>query len=177
MGALEEDDLDACSSSRSGFFHLGLPGFPKSLDSDSQEERSRLETSGFTLSPGPGPESQRSSQKTEFSEGPAPEAFSWGPELNALRLDPGYHRQWDRLQPVCQRLPCQPPGATATEHGYPAGWGHGSPGRPSGEVTGAPSSSVLQALTPGLLALEDGSSDEEYYDAADKFTPPDALSR
>lgn len=41
----------------------------------------------------------------------------------------------------------------------------------------APSSSVLQALTPGLpLALEDGSSDEEYYDAADKFTPPDALS-
>lgn len=43
MDALEEDDLDACSSSSSGFFHLGSVGFPENLDSDSQEERSRID--------------------------------------------------------------------------------------------------------------------------------------
>lgn len=43
----------------------------------------------------------------------------------------------------------------------------------------AQSGSMLESLgLPALppLAFEGGSSDEEYYDAADKLTPPDTLS-
>ena len=177
MDALEEDDLDACSSSRSGFFHLGLPGFPESLDSDSQEERSRVETGGFLCLLDLAQRANPQSQKTEFSASPAPEAFSWGPELNALRLDPrlyegsqiDYYSLCANVSPASHLSDSSD--STATRQGV--GTAALSP-RGGSE---APSSSLLQALAPGLpLALEDGSSDEEYYDAADKLTPPEALS-
>uniref|UniRef100_A0A4W2CRX6 FERM and PDZ domain containing 1 n=1 Tax=Bos indicus x Bos taurus TaxID=30522 RepID=A0A4W2CRX6_BOBOX len=177
MDALEEDDLDACSSSRSGFFHLGLPGFPESLDSDSQEERSRVETGGFLCLLDLAQRANPQSQKTEFSESPAPEAFSWGPELNALRLDPrlyegsriDYYSLCTNVSPASHLSNSSD--STATRQGG----GTAALGQRGGSE--APSSSVLQALAPGLpLALEDGSSDEEYYDAADKLTPPEALS-
>lgn len=177
MDALEEDDLDACSSSRSGFFHLGLPGFPKSLDSDSQEERSRVETSGFLCLLDLAQRANTRSQKTEFSEGPAPEAFSWGPELNALRLDPRLYEgsRIDYYSLCASVSPASHLSDSSDSTATRQGGGMAALGQRGGSE--APSSSVLQALTPGLpLALEDGSSDEEYYDAADKFTPPDALS-
>ncbi|XDA72085.1 hypothetical protein R6Z07F_002370 [Ovis aries] len=177
MDALEEDDLDACSSSRSGFFHLGLPGFPKSLDSDSQEERSRVETSGFLCLLDLAQRANARSQKTEFSEGPAPEAFSWGPELNALRLDPRLYEgsRIDYYSLCASVSPASHLSDSSESTATRQGGGMAALGQRGGSE--APSSSVLQALTPGLpLALEDGSSDEEYYDAADKFTPPDALS-
>ncbi|KAK2495068.1 hypothetical protein MC885_016500 [Smutsia gigantea] len=171
MDALEEDDFDACSSSRSSFFDFASPGFPESLDSNNQEERSRVETSGFLclvdLAQTPNPPCQ----KTEFSESPAPETFSWGPELSAARLDPRlYEGSRTDCYSLCSRVfPTSHLSdsleSTASRQGgdLPAlgqqGWTEAQP------------ISRLEAL-----AFEEGSSDEEYYDAADKLTPPDVLS-
>ncbi|XP_030879393.1 FERM and PDZ domain-containing protein 1 isoform X3 [Leptonychotes weddellii] len=171
MDALEEDDLDTCSSSRSGFFHSSSPGFPETLSSNSQEERSRIETSGFLCLLDLAQRASPPCQKTEFSESPAPETFSWGPELSAVRLDPRlYEGSQTGYYSLCSgvslaRHLSDSSGSTASRQGrnLPA--------------CGQQPSSTLEALVPHLpLALEDGSSDEEYYDAADKLTPPDALS-
>uniref|UniRef100_A0A8C3YL77 FERM and PDZ domain-containing protein 1 n=1 Tax=Catagonus wagneri TaxID=51154 RepID=A0A8C3YL77_9CETA len=177
MDALEEDDLDACSSSRSAFLPLGLPGFPASLDSNSQEERSRIETNGFLCLLDLAQRANPQSHKTEFSESSAPETFSWGPELSMVRLDPrlyegsrtGYYSLCTSVSPASHQSDSSDSTAPPQDGGLPP-WGQQG-------GTKAQPSLTLQALAPRLpLALEDGSSDEEYYDAADKLTPPDTLS-
>ncbi|XP_037653242.1 FERM and PDZ domain-containing protein 1 [Choloepus didactylus] len=177
MDALEEDDLDACSSSRSGFFHFGSSDFPESLDSDNQEERSRIETSGFLCLLDLAQRANPQGQKTEFSESPAPEPFSWGPELSMVRLDPrlyegnrtNYYSLCSSVSPAS--LLSDSSESTASRQGGPL------PTQEEQGWTDAQPSSTLEAPAPHLLlAFEDGSSDEEYYDAADKLTPPDTLS-
>uniref|UniRef100_A0A8D1SLH4 FERM and PDZ domain-containing protein 1 n=1 Tax=Sus scrofa TaxID=9823 RepID=A0A8D1SLH4_PIG len=177
MDALEEDDLDACSSSKSAFFPLGSPGFPASLDSDSQEERSRIETNGFLCLLDLAQRANPQSHKTELAESPAPETFSWGPELSVVGLDPrlyegsriDYYSLCASVSPASHQSDRLDSTAPRRGGGLPP-WGQ--QGR-----TEAQPSSMLQALAPRLpLALEDGSSDEEYYDAADNLTPPDTLS-
>ncbi|XP_066895835.1 FERM and PDZ domain-containing protein 1 isoform X2 [Kogia breviceps] len=177
MDALEEDDVDACSSSRSGFFHLGSVGFPENLDSDSQEERRRIETSGFLCLLDLAHRANPECQKTEFSESPAPETFSWGPELSMVRLDPrmyegsqiDYYNLCANVSPASHLSDSSDSTASRQGRGLAAWAQQGGPE--------AQPSSTLQVLAPCLpLALEDGSSDEEYYDAADKLTPPDAFS-
>ncbi|XP_031305910.1 FERM and PDZ domain-containing protein 1 [Camelus dromedarius] len=171
MDALEEDDLDACSSGRSGFFHLGSPGFPESLDSDSQEDRSSMETSGLLCLLDLTQKANPQCQKAEFSESPAPGTFSWGPELSTVRLDPrlyedsltDYYSLRSSVSPA-SRLSDSSDSAASRQGGGVAAWDQRG-------GTEAQPSSTLEAL-----ALEDGSSDEEYYDAADKLTPPDTLS-
>lgn len=166
MDALEEDDLDACSSSRSGFFHFGSPGFPESVDADGQEERGRTETSGFLCLLDLAQRANPQSQKTDLSESPAPGTFSWGPELSAVRLDPrlyeggqaDYYSLCSSVSPASYLSDSSD--STASRQGQ-LGWTETQP------------RSTLEALAP---ACEDGSSDEEYYDAADKLTPPDTLS-
>ncbi|XP_044899098.1 FERM and PDZ domain-containing protein 1 isoform X3 [Felis catus] len=177
MDALEEDDLDTCSSSRSGFFHSSSPGFPESLDSNSQEERSSIETSGFLCLLDLAHRANPPCQKTEFSESPTPETFSWGPELSAVRLDPRlYENSRTDYYSLCSSVSLASHQSDSSEStasrqgGGLAAWGQ------QGWMEAQPSS-TLEALGPHLpLAFEDGSSDEEYYDAADKLTPPDALS-
>lgn len=177
MDALEEDDLDTCSSSRSGFFHSSSPGFPESLDSNSQEERSSIETSGFLCLLDLAQRANPPCQKTEFSESPAPETFSWGPELSAVRLDPRlYEDSRTDYYSLCSSVSLASHQSDSSEStasrqgGGLAAWGQ------QGWMEAQPSS-TLEVLGPHLpLAFEDGSSDEEYYDAADKLTPPDALS-
>uniref|UniRef100_A0A8D1I2T4 FERM and PDZ domain-containing protein 1 n=1 Tax=Sus scrofa TaxID=9823 RepID=A0A8D1I2T4_PIG len=177
MDALEEDDLDACSSSKSAFLPLGSPGFPASLDSDSQEERSRIETNGFLCLLDLAQRANPQSHKTELAESPAPETFSWGPELSVVGLDPrlyegsriDYYSLCASVSPASHQSDRSDSTAPRRGGGLPP-WGQ--QGR-----TEAQPSSMLQALAPRLpLALEDGSSDEEYYDATDKLTPPDTLS-
>lgn len=164
MDALEEDDLDACSSSRSGFFHFGSPGCPDRADSDSQEERSGIETSGFLCLLDLAQRANPQCRKMELSESPAPGTFSWGPELSAVRLDPrlyegsqtDYYSLCSSVSPA-SHLSDSSESTTSRQGGGLPAWG----------------SATLEALAP---ACEDGSSDEEYYDAADKLTPPDSLS-
>nr|XP_019584700.1 PREDICTED: FERM and PDZ domain-containing protein 1 isoform X2 [Rhinolophus sinicus] len=173
MDALEEDDLDACSSSRSGFFLFGSPGCPEAVDSDSQKERSRIETSGFLCLLDLAQSANPQCQKTELSESLAPGTFNWGPELSAVRLDPGlyegsrtdYYNLCSSVSPG-SHLSDSSENTASRQGGGPPVWGQ--------QVwTEAQPSSTLDALVP---ACEEGSSDEEYYDAADKLTPPDSLS-
>lgn len=171
VDALEEDDFDACSSSQSGFFHFASPGFPEGLDSNNQEERSRVETSGFLclldLAQTPNPPCQ----KIELSESPTPETFSWGPELSAARLDPRLHEgSRTDYYSLCSRVS---PASHLSDSSESTASRQGGDLLALGQQgwTEAQPSSRLEAL-----AFEEGSSDEEYYDAADKLTPPDVLS-
>ncbi|XP_036891650.1 FERM and PDZ domain-containing protein 1 isoform X1 [Sturnira hondurensis] len=166
MDALEEDDLDACSSSRSGFFHFGSPGFPESVDADGQEERGRTETSGFLCLLDLAQRASAQSQKTELSESPAPGTFLWAPELSAVRLDPRlYEGSQADYYSLCSSLS---PASYLSDSSDSAASRQGQPGCAETQPC-----STLEALAP---ACEDGSSEEEYYDAADKLTPPDTLS-
>ncbi|XP_006863189.1 PREDICTED: FERM and PDZ domain-containing protein 1 [Chrysochloris asiatica] len=177
MDALEEDDLDACSSSRSSFFHLSSSGFPESLDSDSQEEKRRIETSGFLCLLELAQTASPQCQKTDFSKSPTPEMFTWNSELSTIRLDPrlyegsrtDYYNLCSSVSPASHLSDSSE--STASRQGAtPPTWGQQ-------DWTEAQSGSTLEAQAPHLqLAFENGSSDEEYYDAADKLTPPDTLS-
>ncbi|XP_025288013.1 FERM and PDZ domain-containing protein 1 isoform X1 [Canis lupus dingo] len=177
MDALEEDDLDTCSSSRSGFFHSNSPGFPETLGSSSQEERSRIETNGFLCLLDLAQRANHPCQKTEFSESPTPETFSWGPEPSAVRLDPRlYEGSRTDYYSLCSSVSLASHLSNSSES-TASRQGRGLPAWGQKGWTEAQPSSALEALAPHLpLAFEDGSSDEEYYDAADKLTPPDTLS-
>ncbi|XP_048193167.1 FERM and PDZ domain-containing protein 1 [Perognathus longimembris pacificus] len=176
INALEEDDLDTCSSSRSGFFHFSPPGFQEGLDCDSQEERSRIETSGFFCLLDLAESVTPQCQKTECPQGLAPETGSWGAELSVSKLDPrlyedsprDYYSLCSRVSPASHLSDSSESTASRQGGGPPVwvqqGWIEVQPGTtPEG-----------LALAP-TLAFEDGSSDEEYFDAADKLTPPDTL--
>ncbi|KAM5298865.1 FERM and PDZ domain-containing protein 1 [Ctenodactylus gundi] len=177
VDALEEDDLDACSSSRSGFFHFSSPGFSEGLDSDGQEEKSRIETSGFLCLLDLAQSANSQCQKAGCSQSAAPDTCTWGPELSIARLDPrlyegsrtDYYSLCSSVSPA-SHLSDSSESTVSRQGGNPAIWGQQS-------WTEAQPSSTLEglALHPPL-AFEDGSSDEEYYDAADKLTPPDILS-
>nr|XP_021509661.1 FERM and PDZ domain-containing protein 1 isoform X2 [Meriones unguiculatus] len=179
MDALEEDDLDACSSSKNSFFHFGPPGFSKGLDTSSQEEKIRVETSGFLCLLDLAQNANPGCQKIECPQGLASEACSWGSDLSMGRLDPRlYEGSRTDYYSLCSSVS---PGShlsdssesTASRQGaappprYQQGWMEAQPSSTLGTL-------ALQPLPP--LAFEDGSSDEEYYDAADKLTPPDTLS-
>lgn len=177
MDALEEDDLDTCSSSRSGFFHFSSGGFPDNVDAQGTEEQSQLDTGGFlclldltqrTCPPGP---------KREQGEGSAPEALGWGAELSVVRLDPRlYEGSRSDYYSLCSSI--SPASHLSDSSDSTASrQGSGAPGWAQQGWAEARPRSTLGALAPHLpLAFEDGSSDEEYYDAADKLTPPDTLS-
>ncbi|XP_060055131.1 FERM and PDZ domain-containing protein 1 isoform X2 [Erinaceus europaeus] len=175
MDALEEDDLDTCSSSRPDLFRFDCPGFTDSLDPQSQEEKSRIENSGFLclldLAQRADPQNQK-----DFAESPAPEAF-WVPELSGVRLDPRLYEgsRTDYYSLCCSVSPAShlsdsSESTASRQGGAPPAWGQQG-------WTDAHPRSALEAMAPHRLqTFEDGSSDEEYYDAADKLTPPDALS-
>ncbi|XP_063081242.1 FERM and PDZ domain-containing protein 1 isoform X2 [Cavia porcellus] len=177
MDALEEDDLDACSSSRSGFFHFSSSGFSEGLDSSNQEEKNRIETNGFFCLLDLAQSANPQYQKMQCPQSLAPETCSWGPELTMGRLDPGlyegsrtdYYSLCSSVSPA-SHLSDSSESTASRQGGAPAVWGQQ-------DWTEAQPSSTLEklALHPPL-AFEDGSSDEEYYDAADKLTPPDPLS-
>ncbi|XP_006886922.1 PREDICTED: FERM and PDZ domain-containing protein 1 [Elephantulus edwardii] len=177
MDALEEDDLDACSASRSGFFHFGSSGFSENLDSNSQEERDRMETNGFLCLLDLSQRAVPRCQKADFSENPTPEMFSWGPELSAVRLDPrlyegsrtDYYSLCSSVSPASHLSDSSD--SMASRHGVPpTAWGQ------QGWTEAQPGSTLEALASHPPLTFEDGSSDEEYYDAADKLTPPDTLS-
>ncbi|XP_004631887.1 FERM and PDZ domain-containing protein 1 [Octodon degus] len=177
MDALEEDDLDACSSSTSSFFHFSSPGFSEGLDSNSQEEKNRIETSGFLCLLDLAQSANPQCQKTQRSKSPAPEACSWGTELTMGRLDPrlyegsrtDYYSLCSSVSPA-SHLSDSSESTASRQGGVPEVWGQQG-------WTEAQPNSTLEGLALHLpLAFEDGSSDEEYYDAADKLTPPDTLS-
>uniref|UniRef100_A0A8D2DBN7 FERM and PDZ domain containing 1 n=1 Tax=Sciurus vulgaris TaxID=55149 RepID=A0A8D2DBN7_SCIVU len=177
VDALEEDDLDACSSSRSGFFRFGSSGFPEGLDSDSLEERNRIEASGFLCLLDLAQSASAQCQKTECARRSASDTCSWGPELSVGRVDPRlYEGSRDNYYSLCSsvspasRLSDSSESTASRQGGTPPAWGQ------QGWTEPQPNSTLEAPALHPPLAFEDGSSDEEYYDAADKLTPPDMLS-
>ncbi|XP_055973091.1 FERM and PDZ domain-containing protein 1 [Sorex fumeus] len=177
MDALEEDDLDACSSSRSGFFHFSSRSFPDHTNPQGPEEQGQLDTSGFLCLLDLTQRTSPQRSRRELPEGSSPEMFGWGAELSVVRLDPqlyegsrsDYYSLCSSVSPASQLSDSSDSAASRQGSGLPAraqqGWVEARP------------RSTLGALAPHLpLAFEEGSSDEEYYDAADKLTPPDPLS-
>uniref|UniRef100_A0A8C2M208 FERM and PDZ domain-containing protein 1 n=1 Tax=Cricetulus griseus TaxID=10029 RepID=A0A8C2M208_CRIGR len=179
MDALEEDDLDACSSSGSSFFHFGPPGFSKDLDANSQEEKSRIETSGFLCLLDLAQNANPQCQKIECPQGLASGACSWGSELSMGRLDPRFYEgSRTDYYSLCSSIS---PGSHLSDSSESTASRQGAAPPPwcqEGWMEAQPGSMLeTLALHPlPSLAFEDGSSDEEYYDAADKLTPPDTLS-
>ncbi|KAL1776658.1 FERM and PDZ domain-containing protein 1 isoform X1 [Sigmodon hispidus] len=185
MDALEEDDLDACSSSGTSFFHFDPLDFSKGLDNSSQEEKNRVETSGFLCLLDLAQNANPQCQKKECPQALAPGACSWGPELSMSRLDPrlyegsrtDYYSLCSSISPsshlsdssesTASRQGAAPPPPPPPPPWCQQGWMEAQPGSMLETL-------ALHPLPP--LAFEDGSSDEEYYDAADKLTPPDILS-
>ncbi|CAO2580643.1 FERM and PDZ domain-containing protein 1 [Lemmus lemmus] len=179
MDALEEDDLDACSSSGTGFFHFGPPGFSKGLDTNSQEEKNRIETSGFLCLLDLAQNANPQCPKTECPQGLTSGTCSWGPELNMGRLDPRlYEGSRTDYYSLCSSIS---PGSHLSDSSESTASRQGaapSPWCQQGWMEAQPGS-MLEALALHPLAaraFEDGSSEEEFYDAADKLTPPDTLS-
>lgn len=179
MDALEEDDFDACSTSRTSFFHFGPPDFSKGLETNSQEEKSRDETSGFLCLLDLAQNANPRCPKVECPQGLASEACSWGPELSMGRLDPRlYEGSRTDYYSLCSSVS---PGSHLSDSSESSASRQGAAPPPwcqQGWMEAQPGSLLevlaLHPLPP--LAFEDGSSDEEYYDAADKLTPPDTLS-
>ncbi|XP_051013473.1 FERM and PDZ domain-containing protein 1 [Acomys russatus] len=179
MDALEEDDFEACSSSGTSFFHFGPPDFSKGLETNSQEEKSRVETSGFLCLLDLAQSANPRCPKIECPQGLASEACSWGPELSMGRLDPRlYEGSRTDYYSLCSSVS---PGSHLSDSSESTASRQGAAPPPwcqQGWMEAQPGSMLealaLHPLPP--LAFEDGSSDEEYYDAADKLTPPDTLS-
>nr|XP_048276284.1 FERM and PDZ domain-containing protein 1 isoform X3 [Myodes glareolus] len=179
VDALEEDDLDACSSSGTGFFHFGPPGFSKGLDPNSQEEKNRIETSGFLCLLDLAQNANPQCRKTECPQGLTSGTCNWGPELNMGRLDPRlYEGIRTDYYSLCSSIS---PGSHLSDSSESSASRQGaapSPWCQQGWMEAQPGS-MLEALALHPLAaraFEDGSSEEEFYDAADKLTPPDTLS-
>ncbi|XP_031792833.1 FERM and PDZ domain-containing protein 1 isoform X1 [Sarcophilus harrisii] len=183
MDALEEDDLDACSSSRPEFFHFHTPNFKESLDKnklphslDMKEERGQIETDGFLCLLELSQRANTELQKTEFSNYASDLKSSPGNDLNASTVDP---RLYDSSSMEYYNLCSNVSPASILSNSSESSSSRNGPSRPvqDKKVWKTVSASVVESLllTPSP-SFEDTSSDDEFYDAADKLTPSDSLS-
>uniref|UniRef100_A0A4X2KU16 FERM and PDZ domain containing 1 n=1 Tax=Vombatus ursinus TaxID=29139 RepID=A0A4X2KU16_VOMUR len=183
MDALEEDDLDACSSSRPEFFHFHTPNFKESLEKNNlplslgiKEERGQIETNGFLCLLELSQRANTELQKTELSNYPSTLKSSPGNELNASTVDP---RLYDSSSMEYYSLCSNVSPASILSNSSDSSSSRNGPSRPvqEGKVWKAVSASVVESflLNPSP-SFEDTSSDDEFYDAADKLTPSDSLS-
>ncbi|XP_043828044.1 FERM and PDZ domain-containing protein 1 isoform X2 [Dromiciops gliroides] len=183
MDALEEDDLDACSSSRPEFFHFHTANFKESLDKnnpppslDGREERGQIETSGFLCLLDLNQRANAELQKTEFSNYRGDLKSSLGNELHASTVDP---RLYDGSSMDYYNLCSNVSPASVLSNSSESSSSRNGPSRPvqEGSVWKAVPASVVESLLLNPSpSFEDTSSDDEFYDAADKLTPSDSLS-
>ncbi|XP_068941379.1 FERM and PDZ domain-containing protein 1 isoform X2 [Petaurus breviceps papuanus] len=183
MDALEEDDLDACSSSRPEFFHFHTSNFKESLDKNSlpsslgiKEERGQIETNGFLCLLELSQRANTELQKTELSNHPSDLRSSPGNELNAPTVDPRWYDSGSMdYYSLCSNVS---PASILSNSSESSSSRNGS-ARPvqEGKSWKAVSASMVESflLNPSP-SFEDTSSDDEFYDAADKLTPSDSLS-
>ncbi|XP_036597445.1 FERM and PDZ domain-containing protein 1 isoform X2 [Trichosurus vulpecula] len=183
MDALEEDDLDACSASRPEFFHFHTPNFKEGLDKNNlpsslgiKEERGQTETNGFLCLLELSQRANTELQKTEFSNYPSDLKSSPGNELNASTVDP---RLYDSSSMEYYSLCSNVSPASILSNSSESSSSRNGPCQPvqEGKVRKAISASTVESfLLNPFPSFEDTSSDDEFYDAADKLTPSDSLS-
>ncbi|KFQ21743.1 FERM and PDZ domain-containing protein 1, partial [Merops nubicus] len=172
MDALEEDELEACSSSRPDFFHLHIPTVQEMSSSDKSffpihatEGSNRAETRDYCFlqvshAEEPGCEDIPSEQRGEDDVSVLDTKLS---ERNTV----GYYSLCYSTSPAgsversnMSHSPQSHPGSAQEE-------------APCGAEQTTEASNLILEPPPGF---GDTSSEEEFYDAADRFSPPDALA-
>ncbi|XP_044516865.1 FERM and PDZ domain-containing protein 1 [Gracilinanus agilis] len=183
MDALEEDDLDACSSSRPEFFHFHNSNFKESFDENDpspsldsgKEKRGQLETSGFLCLLELSQRASTELPKTEFSNHSSALKSSPGNEPNVPMVDPRlYDSSSMEYYSLCSNV--SPASILSNSSESSSRNGPAQPGQEGKVWKVVPASVVESLLFSPSPSFEDTSSDEEFYDAADKLTPSDSLS-
>ncbi|NWR36962.1 FRPD1 protein, partial [Tachuris rubrigastra] len=150
MDALEEDELEACSSSGPELFHFYTPTVQEMSSSD----RSFVPVCAAGSPDGAGARDYLCFLQVPAAEGPGASPAEQGAGASALesRLSEmdttGYYSLCYGTSPAGSARPAQ--------HGWTAGHGH-----------------LVLEPPPGF---GDSSSEEEFYDAADRLSPPDTLA-
>ncbi|XP_059690416.1 FERM and PDZ domain-containing protein 1 [Gavia stellata] len=178
MDALEEDELETCSSSRSAFFHFYTPTVQEMSSSDKSffpiraaEGSSRAETRDYFCflqvphTEEPGCEDSPSEQRGGDMGASVLETRL--PERNTV----GYYSLCYSISPAGSmersNISCSP---------QKSPWKNGSAQEeapPCGAEQMAEASDLILEPPPGF---GETSSEEEFYDAADRLSPPDALA-
>ncbi|NXF54055.1 FRPD1 protein, partial [Oceanites oceanicus] len=177
MDALEEDELEACSSSRPEFFHFYTPTVQEMSSSDKSffpiraaGGSSRAETRDYFCflqvphAEEPGCEDSPSEQRGEDTgasvlETKLSERNSMGYYSLCYSISPAGSMERSNISHSPQRSP----------------WKDGSAQEeaPCGAEWTTEASDLILEPPPGF---SDTSSEEEFYDAADRLSPPDALA-
>ncbi|NXW07591.1 FRPD1 protein, partial [Fregetta grallaria] len=177
MDALEEDELEACSSSRPEFFHFYTPTVQEMSSSDKSffpiraaGGSSRAETRDYFCflqvphAEEPGCEDSPSEQRGEdidasVLETKLSERNSMGYYSLCYSISPAGSMERSNISHSPQRSPWKD-GSAQEEAPCRAEWT-------------AEASDLILEPPPGF---SDTSSEEEFYDAADRLSPPDALA-
>ncbi|NXS44178.1 FRPD1 protein, partial [Balaeniceps rex] len=177
MDALEEDELEACSFSRPEFFHFYTPTVQEMSSSDKSffpihtaGGSSRAETRDYYCflqvphAEEPGCEGSPSEQRREdigvsVLETKLSERNTMGYYSLCYSISPAGSMERSNISSSPQRSPWK--GGSAQEEA------------PCGAEQMAEASDLILEPPPGFA---DTSSEEEFYDAADRLSPPDALA-
>uniref|UniRef100_F6PMA2 FERM and PDZ domain-containing protein 1 n=1 Tax=Monodelphis domestica TaxID=13616 RepID=F6PMA2_MONDO len=178
MDALEEDDLDACSSSRPDFFHFHTPDFQESFDENEPcpSLDSGKENSGFLCLLGLSQRAAAELPNNELSNHASALKPSPGSEPSVPTVDPRlYDSSSMEYYSLCSNV--SPASILSNSSESSSRNGPAQPGQEGKVWQAVPASVVVESLlfSPSP-SFEDTSSDEEFYDADDKLTPSDSLS-
>lgn len=158
MDALEEDELEACSSSRPELFHFYTP---------TVQEMSSSDSSFVPVCAAGSPGGAGAGDYFCFLQ--VPPAEQGGPGGSPSGQGEGQAALEARLSEVDTAgyyslcYSASPAGSASPGRGAPAREGHGTAG----------DSDLVLRPPPGF---SDSSSEEEFYDAADRLSPPEALA-
>ncbi|NXP40126.1 FRPD1 protein, partial [Leiothrix lutea] len=162
MNALEEDELEACSSSRPELFHFYTP---------TVQEMSSADRSFVPVCAAGSPGGAGAGDYFCFLQ--VPPAEQAGPGGSPSGQDAGADTLEARLSEVDTAgyySLCYSTSPAGSAQGSTASPGHGASGQ---EGLSAGDSGLVLRPPPGF---SDSSSEEEFYDAADRLSPPDMLA-
>lgn len=173
MDALEEDELEACSSSAPEFFHFCTPTVQEMSSSDKSffpiraaGGSSRAETCFLQVPHAEEPECEDSPSEQRGEDIGASVLETKLSERNTM----GYYSLCYSISPAgnVER-------SNISRHPQRSPWKDGSDQEeaPHGAEQRAKASDLILEPPPGF---GDTSSEEEFYDAADRLSPPDALA-
>ncbi|NXU99925.1 FRPD1 protein, partial [Cettia cetti] len=162
MDALEEDELEACSSSRPELFHFYTPTVQEMSSSD----RSFVPVCAAGSPGGAG----AGDYFCFLQVPPAEQAGSGGSPSGQGAGESTLEARLPEVDTTGYYSLCYSTSPAGSAQGSGAGPGHGASAQ-EGHSTG--DSHVVLRPPPGF---SDSSSEEEFYDAADRLSPPDTLA-
>ncbi|NWY37488.1 FRPD1 protein, partial [Sylvia atricapilla] len=162
VDALEEDELEACSSSRPELFHFYTPTVQEMSSSD----RSFVPVCAAGSPGGAGAGDYFCFLQVPPAEQAGPGGSPSGQGAGASTLE----ARLSEVDTAGYYSLCYSTSPAGSAQGGGAGPGHGASGQ---EGLSAGDSDLVLRPPPGF---SDSSSEEEFYDAADRLSPPDTLA-